>query len=580
MPDTSRSGSLKGNRMKSPKAEPELKKATESRKETGLDINSVVESSADSIYVVDRDCRYLFMNGVHRARLGISPDKVTSCSYGDYHAKDQLKVFKDRVEEVFKTGRSARQEHGSKRDGHYYLRTFSPMKCPATGKIIGVTVISSNITAQKQLEQNLLKSENKYRNLFDHSLVGVYQTNLEGKFLYVNQAMADIFGYESAEEMRHNVLSLYRNRSDKAKLIERLKRDGMVRNYSTKSKARTGEIKDVILSAVLEDDTITGTIVDITHRIRLEQELRDSQQTLSNIFNFLPDATFAIDNYGVVLAWNRAAEEMTGIKAKDIVGKGNYEYALPFYGERRPILIDLALKHDQDIERSYTSLRRTGDILFGDSFAPNLKPGNVHISATATVLRNYKGEVVGAIESIRDNTERKRLEEEIRALSIIDHLTGLYNRRGFLSLAEQQLNILDRTGKSMLLIFADLDGMKIINDTLGHQKGDEALVETANLLRKSFRKADIIGRMGGDEFAVLALSGPPYRPDILRDRLDDNIREFNETHQCGFQISLSVGMVYYDPKSPTTIDDLISKADAKMYKEKSRKKSSMVAAKA
>jgi diguanylate cyclase (GGDEF)-like protein len=187
-------------------------------------------------------------------------------------------------------------------------------------------------------------------------------------------------------------------------------------------------------------------------------------------------------------------------------------------------------------------------------------------------LRNYKGEVVGAIESIRDNTERKHLEEEIRALSIVDHLTGLYNRRGFLSLAEQQINILERTGKSMLLIFADLDGMKIINDTLGHQKGDEALLETAKILKKSFRKADIIGRMGGDEFAILALSGPPQRPEVLKERLEKNIRTFNETRQSGFLISLSVGIVVYDPKSPTSLDDLISKADEYMYKEKSRKK--------
>jgi diguanylate cyclase (GGDEF)-like protein len=187
-------------------------------------------------------------------------------------------------------------------------------------------------------------------------------------------------------------------------------------------------------------------------------------------------------------------------------------------------------------------------------------------------LRNYKGEVVGAIESIRDNTERKKLEEEIRALSIIDHLTGLYNRRGFLSLAEQQLKILERTGKEMLLIFADLDGMKIINDTLGHQRGDEALIETANMLKKTFRKADIIGRMGGDEFAILALSGTHQDPEILKSRLERNIKEFNNTRQRGFQISLSVGLAHYDPKSQATIDDLLSKADERMYQEKSRKK--------
>ncbi|MEN6467138.1 MAG: PAS domain S-box protein, partial [Syntrophaceae bacterium] len=504
------------------KAETEIIAAETNKEKILPDISSVVDSSADSIYVVDRNCNYLFMNKTHRSRFGVSEKEAQSSSYADYHSQDQLRVFKDKIEEVFRTGRIIRQEHGSKRDNLFYLRTFSPMKCPVTGKVTAVTVVTSNISAQKQLEHDLLKSENRYRNLFDNSLVGVYQTDLEGKILYVNQAMADIFGYESPEEMKLNILSLHKNRAEKMKLIERLKRDGMVRNFSIKSKARSGQIKDVMLSAVLEDDTISGTVVDITDRIRLEQEIRDVQQTVSNIFNFLPDATFAIDTEGVVLAWNRAAEEMTGINAEDIIGKGSYEYSLPFYNERRPILIDLALKQDKNTEKNYTALKRSGDILFGESFAPNLKPGNVHLSATASVLRNYRGEVVGAIESIRDSTERKNLEEEIRALSIVDHLTGLYNRRGFLSLAEQQLNILERTGKNMLLIYADLDGMKIINDTLGHQKGDEALVEIAKILKKSFRKADIIGRMGGDEFAILALSGPPQRPEILKDRLERN----------------------------------------------------------
>lgn len=557
--------------MKSLKAESEPGSSGDG-KDITPDINSVVESSADSIYVVDRDCRYLFMNKSHRSRLGISQEQVRFTSYGDYHTREQLRAFKDKVEEVFRTGKPVRQEHGSKRDNLHYLRTFNPMTCSSTGKVIAVTVISSNISTQKQLEHDLLKSENKYRNLFDISMVGVYETDLDGRIIFANQAMADIFGYEVPEKMKRKFLSLHKDRTERTKILERIKKDGMIRNFSLKSRASNGEIRDVLLSAVLEDNTISGTIVDITDRIRLEQELRDSQQTLSNIFDFLPDATFAIDTRGTVLAWNKAAEEMTGTKAKDILGKGNYEYALPFYNERKPILIDLALSPDKNTEKNYTSLRRSGDILYGESFAPNLKPGNVHLSATASVLRNYKGQIVGAIESIRDNTERKNLEEEIRAISIVDHLTGLYNRRGFLSLAAQQLNLLERTGKGTLLIFADLDGMKIINDTLGHQKGDEALIETANILRKTFRKADVIGRMGGDEFAVLAMSGTHQSPEVLKARLEKNIREFNKTHERGFQISLSVGLAHYDPESHAGIDELLSKADERMYREKSRKK--------
>ncbi len=152
---------------------------------------------------------------------------------------------------------------------------------------------------------------------------------------------------------------------------------------------------------------------DVTERTRMEERLRESQMRLSKIIEFLPDATLVIDRDGRVMAWNKAIEAMTGIKAENILGKGNYEYALAFYGDRRPILIDLALHPNPEMEKLYTSIQRMGDILFGESFTPNLPPGNVHLSATASVLRDSKGEVIAAIECIRDSTERKKLEERL-----------------------------------------------------------------------------------------------------------------------------------------------------------------------
>jgi PAS domain S-box-containing protein len=152
---------------------------------------------------------------------------------------------------------------------------------------------------------------------------------------------------------------------------------------------------------------------DVTERARMEERLRESQMRLSKIIEFLPDATLVIDKDGRVMAWNKAIEAMTGIKAENILGKGNYEYALAFYGDRRPILIDLALHPNPEMEKLYTSIQRMGDILFGESFTPNLPPGNVHLSATASVLRDSQGEVIAAIECIRDSTERKKLEERL-----------------------------------------------------------------------------------------------------------------------------------------------------------------------
>jgi two-component system, cell cycle sensor histidine kinase and response regulator CckA len=166
-------------------------------------------------------------------------------------------------------------------------------------------------------------------------------------------------------------------------------------------------------------------IRDITERKQAEEELQESQRRLSDIIEFMPDATLVIDKDGKVIAWNRMIEAMTGVKKEDMLGKGNYEYAIPFYRDRRPILIDLALHPDTELEKQYTAVQRVGEILFGESFTPNLPPGDIHLSATASILRDSRGEIIAAIECIRDNTERKRLEERLNRAEKMEGLGRL-----------------------------------------------------------------------------------------------------------------------------------------------------------
>jgi PAS domain S-box-containing protein len=158
---------------------------------------------------------------------------------------------------------------------------------------------------------------------------------------------------------------------------------------------------------------------DTAERKQAGKELRESQRYLSDIVQFLPDATMVIDREGKVVAWNRAMEELSGMKAKAMLGKGDYEYALPFYGERRPILINLVTQPDAEIERSYARTERRGNTLIGEGYMQNMRGEQIFLHGTAAPLHNSRGEIVGAIESIRNITERKRAEEELEFKNII-----------------------------------------------------------------------------------------------------------------------------------------------------------------
>ncbi len=194
------------------------------------------------------------------------------------------------------------------------------------------------------------------------------------------------------------------------------------------------------------------------------------------------------------------------------------------------------------------------------------------IASKGRCMYNGEGQAVRMSGMAWDITLRKRYEEEIRTLSNTDELTGLYNRRGFLTLAEQELKRAERTKKGMLFVYADLDGMKTINDTFGHQSGDEALVEAARLLREVFRESDIIARIGGDEFALLVAETPTAYADLVKTRLQRRISAHNASANRPYALSLSVGIAHYDPQRPVPLNKLISRADLAMYAGKRRRK--------
>ena len=179
-------------------------------------------------------------------------------------------------------------------------------------------------------------------------------------------------------------------------------------------------LNEELENRVVERTTELGTanselIVEIQERKKAEEALNSARDQLLAIIEFLPDATFVIDQKNKVIAWNQAMEEMTGISEQDMLGKGDYAYSVPFYGEPRPILIDLIDKPNETIDSKYRQLVRTEKAINAESYAPSLFSGKgAYVWGTASLLYDSEGQLVGAIESIRDITERKLAEEAIR----------------------------------------------------------------------------------------------------------------------------------------------------------------------
>lgn len=193
------------------------------------------------------------------------------------------------------------------------------------------------------------------------------------------------------------------------------------------------------------------------------------------------------------------------------------------------------------------------------------------ISTFETAVQKNQELELANRELAKAKEQLARQAQILEEMAIKDELTGIYNRRGFITMAQQQLKIALRTMTPLLLFFIDLDDMKQINDSLGHKAGDQALVDTARILKSTFREADILGRIGGDEFAILAIVEPKENVSTMLARLTNAINKYNQSKESLFTLALSTGTACFNPHTPVSLDELMAAADNLMYEQKKAK---------
>jgi len=455
----------------------------------------------------------------------------------------------------------------------------------------------------------LMVNEEKIRS-FEGVPVGLYRTTPSGQILDANSALARILGYPDPGSLKNiNAWDFHLDQTDRESWKSLLESSTFVETFETQLRRRDGTIIWVrdSLRAIKDKRGQTlfydGSIEDITKRkqadtasswnLQIKTSLADVSSRL-----LLPTPIGEMSN--LVLEHARRltssrtcfvgfAERQTGrlvpaaltedarellLRHPEAEGtahtvSGLWRWAT---GQKKPILTNLPT-----LDPRFTGMPEWHFPVGQFLAVPAVMDGHlVGLIAVANSDKLYSERDLEAVEQMAAlyaiAVDRKRKEDELREMSLTDELTGLHNRRGFFTLADQQLKIANRSKKEMFLLYADLDGLKIINDTFGHDVGDRALAETAQILRDTFRESDILARMGGDEFVALVVEAGDMGADTLALRVREKFGERNARPGQRFVLSISFGIVLYDPEKPRPAQDLVNAADKLMYADKISKK--------
>ena len=268
-------------------------------------------------------------------------------------------------------------------------------------------------------ERALKESAERYQILLKSANDGIHILDGQGRLVEANQAFLTMLGHSEEQAAGLQVSDWDSQWSDEELLQVLARIIAAPATFETRHRRRDGAMIDVEISArgiaIGGEQYIYAASREITDRKKAEKELSDSRQQLMHIIDFLPDATFVIDLEGKVIAWNKAIEEMSGVKKSEMIGQGDYAYTVPFYGVRRPQLLNLLDMTDAELEKRYRHIERQGETLFAEVFVPSVYGGKgAHVWAIGAPLYDSHGARIGAIETIRDITERKRAELELQ----------------------------------------------------------------------------------------------------------------------------------------------------------------------
>ena len=430
----------------------------------------------------------------------------------------------------------------------------------------GIYAIYRDISALKNTERALRESEAKYRTMIENLNVGIYRNTggPRGRFLQANPAIAAMFGYDTVEDfMATAVADLYQAPEERAKFVEELSANDFVKNRELRLKRRDGAQFWASCTATVqrgEDGSmlwLDGMIEDIHERKKAEEALRDSEEKYRSILENMQEGYFETDVAGNLTFFNDSVCRILGYTRAELLGMNNREFT--------------STETAASMYETFNQVFQTGRPARISDYEIITRNDEIRIlSLSASLRKNARGRVLGFRGLVRDVTARKKAEDELRFVAYHDQMTGLPNRKSFYLHLDDILNQGRRrsTDNMWALMFLDLDKFKNINDSLGHDVGDELLQAVAGRIKKVLRRSDRLFRLGGDEFTIILT-------DLSRDidvaKVARKIRRrvarpfFIKGHEIHTAVSIGISVF---PTDGWEVEVLVKNADMAMYAAK------------
>jgi len=568
------------------------------------EFSSLFNSSPEALIYIDDKSNILNINAQFTKLFGYTLKEIKgrNIDNGIIHSQKRIYEGENLTKKALK-GFVNYETIRKRKDGSEFPVFISSAPVKINNKLKGVITLYQDITERKKAEEELRQSEEKFAGIFKNIPDAAFYQDTKGTILDINPRFTKVFGYTKENILGKNIdeIGLYpTSRMKEGKDLTRKTLNKDLTNFETIRQKKDGTLVPVRISTsfVKIKDKVTG-IIALYQDINERKQSEKIQKVLYNI------SKAANSNISLKGLYNTIHKELGKIIDTSnfyiaLIDENKDELYFPYHIDEKDDNFPIQKFSTSNVLTA--QVMKKGKPLFNTSkeYEKMLASGELNPMGSTSlqsiwlgVPLKIEGHVIGAMavqsytnpnlyskrdiklmefvsEQIATAIERKRMEEELKKLAHYDTLTGTYNRGYGLELLQRQVKIAKRSKTSFLLAYTDLDNLKRINDQFGHEEGDKAITQMANLFQSILREVDIIIRMGGDEFLLVFPDSSLKEIPIIEKRLYDKLALQDQVSHKSYKIGFTVGFSCYNSEHPKSIEELMRIADQKMYKNKIR----------